>query len=96
MNFRVGGSGRKLFKIDPHGKSIYFDDAVRSQYLRKLVLIPQNSKDTLQEMVGVVIVMKSDQVGSQQSFQNLSAPFIRKEPENFKRRERNVQKEPDR
>jgi hypothetical protein len=59
------------------------------------VVIPQDAADGLEEVLGVVVGMKPDEIGPEHSLQERPAPAVGQEAEQFIGREGDVQEEAD-
>src|SRR5918999_70683 len=96
LGVRLCRRGGKLLKINPHWKSVHLDHMVGCQELGHMMLIAEDAQDALEKMVRVLVRVESNQVGPQQTLQNLTPPFSRQKTKHLKRGEWDVQEKPDR
>ena len=57
-----------------------------------LVLLAQDAQHALQEVLRVLVCVKSHEVGAEQAFEKVASPARREQPEDLKRRERDMKK----
>ena len=79
------GPGREGVELDTHREGVGPDDAVGQHDLAHLVLVAQDAADALEEVLGVVVGVKADEIGPEHPLQERRSPVVGQQAEESRR-----------
>ena len=85
----------EALEVDPHRESVDSHQTIIQKDLSRIRLVSQDPKDAADEVLHVVVRVEADQIGSQQSLQDLLPPSAGKETKDLVVGKRDVKKESD-
>src|SRR5215471_4399938 len=76
----------KFVEINSHRKGFNLHDSIIAKNLTHDLFFAKDSQNTTQKVLNVIVCVKTDEISSEQSFQNFIPPFTWEQSEDLVRR----------
>src|SRR5215470_944747 len=95
LNLNTPGGGGEFFEVDAHRECADLNASILYYEASKSMLVAYNALNAAEEILGVIVGVKTNKVSSKQALQDLPAPCPRQQSKNLKLGKRNMQKKAD-